>query len=126
MSSEANKAIVRRVFEEFFANHDLPLADELIAPDFIDHHPIPGQPAGPEGIKWVNTTLHSWHSDAQFIIDDLIAEGDKVAIRWRLRGTNTGAVFGQPPTGEPMEELIIAIFRVANGQIAERWAAFGR
>ncbi len=126
MSVQENKALARCLFEEFFGGYDLGLADQFIAPDFVDHNPLPGQPPGPEGIKWVNTTLHNAHSDLRFIVDDVIAEGDKVVVRWTLRGVHTGAMLGTPPSGREVNERVIAIFRVAGGKIVERWAAFAR
>ena len=126
MSTAANKAIARRIFEEFFNHYDLALADDLIAPEFVDHNPLPGQAPGPEGINYVNTTLHTAHSDLQCVVDDVIAEGDRVVVRWTLRGVNTGSMLGMPPTGRPVAEPVIAIFRIAGGKIVERWAAFAR
>lgn len=126
MATEANKALARRIFEEFFTNRDLALADELLAPEFVDHNPLPGQPAGPAGIIWVIGILHDAHADLRCVVEDVIAEGDKVAVRWTLRGTNTGSMLGMPPSGREMAEGVIAIFRVSGGKVVERWAAFAR
>ena len=68
--------------------------------------------------------MHGAHPDLRFTIDDLIAEDDRVTIRWTLHGTNTGPMFGRPPTGQPVELAAIVIFRIADGKIAERWAAW--
>ena len=68
--------------------------------------------------------MHGAHPDLRFTIDDLIAEDDRVTIRWTLRGTNTGPMLGRPPTGQPVELAAIVIFRIADGKIAERWAAW--
>jgi predicted ester cyclase len=62
--------------------------------------------------------------DLQFTIDDLVAERDRVTIRWTLRGTKTGPMLGRPPSGEPVELAAIVIFRIADGKIAERWAGW--
>ncbi len=126
MSVQEHKALAQRLFEEFFGGYDLELADRFIAPDFVDHNPLPGQPPGPEGVKWVNMTLHEAHSDLRFTVDDVIAEGDKVVVRWTLRGVHTGPMLGMPPSGQEVDERVIAIFRVAGGKIVERWAAFAR
>ena len=64
------------------------------------------------------------HPDLRFTIDDLIAEADRVTIRWTLHGTNTGPMLGRPPTGQPVELAAIVIFRIADGKIAERWAGW--
>ena len=126
MSVQENKALARRLFEEFFGGYDLELADQFIASAFVDHNPLPGQPPGPQGIKWVNTTLHNAHSDLRFIVDDVIAEGDKVVVRWTLRGVHTGPMLGMPPSGREVDKRVIAIFGVADSQLVERWAAFAR
>jgi predicted ester cyclase len=68
--------------------------------------------------------MHGAHPDLRFTIDDLIAEDDRVTIRWTLRGTNTGPMIGRPPTGHLVEYAAIVIFRIADGKIAERWAAW--
>jgi steroid delta-isomerase-like uncharacterized protein len=123
-ASVFNKALIRRVFEEVIPNGDVAGMRDLMAPDFLDHDPLPGQPAGAEGGEYVVTTMHTAHPDLRFTIDDLVAEGDRVTIRWTLRGTNTGAMLGRPPTGQPVELKAIAIFRIAGGKIAERWAGW--
>ena len=124
MTPDANKALVRQLFEEVFPGGDPSAVRDLVAPGIIDHDPIPGQPAGLEGIEYVVSTLHTAQPDLQFSIDDLLAEADRVAIRWTLRGTHTGPMLGQPPTGQPVQQTAIVIFRIADSKIAERWAAF--
>jgi steroid delta-isomerase-like uncharacterized protein len=124
MTLDANKALVRRLFEEVFPAGDLTAVRDLVAEDIVDHDPMPGQPAGVAGIEFVVSTLHTAQPNLRFTVDDLVAEADRVAIRWTLRGTNTGPMFGQPPSGEPVEQTAIVIFRIADEKIAERWAAF--
>lgn len=124
MTLEANKALVRRLFEEVFPAGDPSAVRDLVASDNIDHDPMPGQPAGVEGIEYVLSTLYKAHPDLRFTVDDLVAEADRVAIRWTIRGTNTGSLFGQPPSGEQVEQTAVVIFRIAAGKIAERWAGF--
>lgn len=121
---ESNKALIRRVFEEIIPAGDHAAMRDVLAPDFLDHDPLPGQPAGAAGGEYVVSTMHTAHPDLRFTIDDLVAEADRVGIRWTLRGTNTGPMLGRPPSGQPVEYAAIVIFRIANGQIAERWAAW--
>jgi steroid delta-isomerase-like uncharacterized protein len=121
---DANKALIRRIFEEVIPAGDPAAMRDLVAPDFLDHDPLPGQPAGAEGAEYVVSTMHTAHPDLQFTIDDLVAEADRVAIRWTLRGTNTGPMLGRPPSGQPVELAAIVIFRIADGRLAERWAAW--
>jgi predicted ester cyclase len=121
---EANKALIRHVFEVVIPRGDAAGMRGLVTPDFLDHDPLPGQPAGAAGAEYVVATMHGAHPDLRFSIDDLVAEGDRVVIRWTLRGTNTGPLFGRPPSGLPVELAAVVIFRIADGLIAERWAGW--
>ena len=124
MTLDANKALIRHVFEDVIPAGDPTAMRELVVADFLDHDPLPGQPAGVEGAEYVVSTMHGAHPDLRFTIDDLVAEGDRVTIRWTLRGTNTGPLLGRPPSGQPVELAAIVIFRIADGRIAERWAGW--
>ena len=124
VTHEANKALIRRVFEEVIPAGNTSAMRDVMASDFLDHDPLPGQPAGAAGGEYVVSTMHTAHPDLQFTIDDLMAEADRVTIRWTLRGTNTGPLLGRPPSGQPVELAAIVIFRIANGKIAERWAGW--
>ncbi|WP_455356981.1 ester cyclase [Streptomyces sp. SYSU K217416] len=120
----ANKALIRRIFEEVIPGGDAATMRRLFAPEWVDHDPLPGQPAGRDGAAFVVSTMHTAHPDLRFTIDDLVAESDRVVIRWTLRGTNTGPMLGRPATGQPVELAAIVIFRIADGLIAERWAGW--
>jgi steroid delta-isomerase-like uncharacterized protein len=126
MSLAANKALVRQLFEEVIPAGEPAAMRDLVAVDFLDHDPLPGQPAGVEGAEYVVATMHGAHPDLRFTVDDLVAEGDRVTIRWTLRGTNTGPMLGQPPSGQPVELSAIVIFRIVDGKIKERWAGWKR
>ncbi len=121
---EANKALVRRVFEAVIPAGDPAGMRDLVAPDFLDHDPLPGQPAGGAGAEYVVSTMHGAHPDLRFTIDDLLAEGDRVVIRWTLCGTNTRPMLGRPPTGRPVELAAVVIFRIDDGRLAERGAGW--
>ena len=123
MTTEANKAVVRRLFEEVFPAADLAALDEIVAPDFVDHSPVPGQPPGVDGVRHVLRGLHAGYADLRVTVDDLFGEGDRVAARWTLRGRHTGSLFGEAPTGAAVAHGILVVFRLAHGKIAERWAA---
>jgi predicted ester cyclase len=123
-NEETNKAIARRVFEEVIPAGDVVTMRSLFTTDFLDHDPLPGQPPGADGVEYVVRTMQGAHPDLRFTIDDLLAEGDRVAVRWTLHATNTGPLLGREPTGLPVEYAAIVIFRIANGLIAERWAGW--
>ena len=120
----ANKALIRRLFEEVIPAGDPAAVRDLVAEDFLDHDPLPGQPAGVEGAEYVVSTMHGAQPDLRFTIEELIAEADRVVILWTLRGTNTGPMLGRPASGRPVELTAIVIWRIADGRIAERWAGW--
>jgi steroid delta-isomerase-like uncharacterized protein len=120
MSTEANKMLARRVFEEVLNGRNLNLLDELATPDYIEHNPLPGQGTGIEGIRDRYTTVFNAF-DSQFAIDDVIAEGDKVVLRWTQSGTHIGPILGMPRTGRSFRTTGIEIWRVENGKLAEHW-----
>jgi steroid delta-isomerase-like uncharacterized protein len=121
MSAEENKAIVRRywgVWEE----GNIDLVDELLAPDYINHTPAsPDQPTGPEGVKGVVAMFRSAMPDLRVVVEDMIAEGEKVAVRYTLEGTHEGELFGVPPTGQRLSIKSISVERVSDGRIREHW-----
>jgi len=123
MSTEANKAIVRRIYEEIFNKRNLALVDELTAPDSINHEAPPGvAPTGPEGIKQVVQMLTSAFPDHHMTIEDMVAEGDKVVVRTTFSGTHQGAFMGIPPTSKRFSQSQIHIVRVVDGKVTEHQA----
>ena len=121
MSAEENKAIVRR-FWGVWEEGNIDLVDELLAPDYVNHTPAtPDQPTGPEGVKGVVTMFRSAMPDLRVVIEDMIAEGDKVAVRYTLEGTHDGELFGVPPTGQRLSIKSIAVERVSDGKIRDHW-----
>ena len=122
MSTEQNKAIVRRWLEEGWTNGNLAVADELIDPGFVVHG-AGGQavPTGPEGVKQLVSAWRTGFPDGRMNIDDLFAEDDKVVIRMTWVGTHTGDFYGRAATGRPVSVTSIGIDRVANGKIVEGW-----
>lgn len=89
-ATDANRALIRRIFEEVVPTGDTATMRELFAPDWVDHDLLPGQPAGLDGAAYVVSTIHTAHRPFRFTIDDLVAESDRVVIRWTLRATHTG------------------------------------
>ncbi len=118
MSTEENKAIIRRFVEEVQSKHDIDLMDELFSPDFYDHgttsHTL-------EEAKQFFAMLFAAFPDIRADIHDQIAEGDKVVTRKTFHATHQGEFMGLPPTGKKVAFDVIDIFRIANGRIAEHW-----
>jgi len=114
MSAEANKALVRRFYEEIDKGN-LDAMDELVDPDYLDHNPppFPGLPLGRDGLKQAFKIF--WEATPGYHrIEDQIAEGDKVVTRLTS--------FGKPRTGNDLKMTSITIHRIAKGRLVEKWA----
>jgi steroid delta-isomerase-like uncharacterized protein len=121
MSAEENKEIVRR-FWGVWEEGNLGLVDELVGLDYVNHSPgMPNQPEGPEGIKAVVSMFRAGMPDLRVVIEDVIAEGDKVMMRYRIEGTHEGELFGVPPTGRRVSIESITVERVSGRKIREHW-----
>jgi steroid delta-isomerase-like uncharacterized protein len=121
MSAEENKAIARRDFEEVWNQGNLSAIDEIYTTDYIRHDAVIGDTQGPEGVKQVVTMYYTAFPDLHLTIEDIIAEGDKVAYRWTGSGTHKGELMGIAPTGKHGTMTGINIFRIASGKIVEGW-----
>lgn len=119
--SDENKAVVRRYIEEFVGSGNFEVADEIFADHFHDHTALPGEPANVEGLTQFFKTLGHGFSDHEIIMEDILAEDDRVAVRFTFRGTHDGAFMGIPPTGNHVTIEGIDIMRVHDGKIAELW-----
>lgn len=124
MSVEGNKAIVRRLYEEFFNNGDLAIADELVAPDYVNHSAPSGAEPGPKGVKQRGANLRLAFPDLCTSIEDIIAEGDRVVVRVASRGTHQGTYLGVPPSGRRVMSAGVDIFVIRGGKLVEAWGFF--
>jgi predicted ester cyclase len=122
MSTEENKAIIRRLIEEFWNEGHAYVMDEVFAANFVNHNPAPGSAPDREALKQTNIAIRAAVANSHSTIDDLIVEGDRVAWRWTFRGIHTGSLMGIPATGKPLTLTGIVIDRLADGKIVERWA----
>ena len=121
MSTENNKSIILRLFDEVMKGN-LAIADELITEDYAQHS-VFDIPNGRERFKQFFMAFAAAVPDAQFVVEDVIAEGDKVVTRLTVSGTQTGELQGIPPTGKKFSMKGIDIFRVEDGKIVEHWDA---
>jgi steroid delta-isomerase-like uncharacterized protein len=119
---EENKALILRLVEEVYNDNDMVVLDELLAQDFVNHSAVSEHRHGIEGFKHVNRWVRVGFSDAHYEIEDMIAEGDRVACRITLTGTHDGMFQGAPPTGKQLTMDHVHWHRLANGKLVERWA----
>jgi steroid delta-isomerase-like uncharacterized protein len=128
MSSEQNKKIVRRAFEEPWKGN-LAVVDELVASDYIGHDPAVPEPLrGPAGVKEFIATYREAFPDGRITVEQQLAEGDLVATRWSGRGTHEGELMGIEPTGKQVTVSGLTISRLEDGKIVEEfqnWDTFG-
>jgi predicted ester cyclase len=125
-TTAANKAMVRRFFDEVFNQGKIDAADTYIAVDAVDHQAPPGQPQGLAGFKQMVTGMRTAFPDLHVTLDDVIAEGDKVVIRSTLHGTQKGELrMGPnstlPATEKPVTITGIDIVRFQGGKMVEHW-----
>ena len=121
MSTE-NKAIICRLIDKVWNQRKLDVLDEIIAPDAFIHSPtVPNLSRGPEGAKQYVQMFWAAFPDLWVTTDDLVAEGDKVALRWSASGTHKGKLMGIEPTGKPMTITGQAIYTIVRGKITEDW-----
>jgi predicted ester cyclase len=115
MSAEQNKAVVRRFMMEALTGRNLSLADEVLAPNYVNL--MTG--ADLAGFKGMLNSMSTALSDVQFEIDNLMAEGDSVVARWKMEATHTGSLMGETPTGKRVSSRGLTYYRLVNGQIVE-------
>ena len=121
MSIEANKLAMRR-FTEFINTADQNLGEELIAADA--QFRVPGRPESMRGLAGYMNVLRmmrSGFSDVQWSLEETIAEGDKIAARFTMRGTHDGTFFGVPATGRKIEVRAMNFYRLAGGKFVEEY-----
>jgi predicted ester cyclase len=99
VSAEENKVLFRRAYEELWNRGNLSVADELIAPDFINHAASPGSNRGPESMRGSVTWARNAFPDLHFEIEELVAKGDMVAGRLTVSGTHEGSLMSEPRPG---------------------------
>ena len=120
-TAAANKRLVGRFYKEVYGDWNMAMVDEVVSPRFTSHDWPAGTPTGAEGFGAFYSAIRTALPDARYEVDDLIAEGDKVVVRWRLLGTHLGDFGGIAPTGRAIALKGIAIYRLEGGKLMERW-----
>ncbi len=117
--STDNKAIAQR-FLQVWLNGSPTIVDELADPNLTVYYPVLGQPIrGAQAFKQVLGQLHSALPDVDGSVDEMFADGDRVAVRWTIWGTHRGDLMGIPPTGRKVKWTGITIYRIANGKVVD-------
>jgi steroid delta-isomerase-like uncharacterized protein len=125
MTTQTNKALIRRWIEEGWNAGNLALIDTLYVPNVVQHDPsTPMQVTSSEALKHYIGGFLSAFPDLHFTTDDLLAEDDKVLWRFTAQGRHTGPLMQIPPSNTSITVTGMALFRIANDRIAEVWVNF--
>lgn len=117
----ANKELGRRFYKVVYVDWNMSMVGEVLSPQFTSHDWPEGGPTGPQAFRDYYSAIRSAVPDARYEVDDLIAEGGRVVVRWRLLGTHQDHFRGIAPTGRAIALKGIAIYRVDSGKLMERW-----
>ncbi len=121
MSTEQNKELCRR-FYAAVSSGDFDVLDLIVAPNFVEHAVVdPRMPAGREGVKALFRMARQAMPDMTITAEDIVAEGDRIAARAVMTGTQTGEFMGIPPSGKHVEMTVMDLIRIENGMYVEHW-----
>ena len=122
-TAEENKALIRRFIEEAFNDRKVDILDEIVSPDSLNHEAYnPEWERGAAGYEKTFEWLLAAFPDFRCEIEEILAEGDRVAARVTMSGTHEGEFVGVPPTGKRFSVRQVHWFRLADGKLVERWA----
>jgi predicted ester cyclase len=126
LTVEQKRNVLKRVSSEIFGEGRIEVIDEVIAPDFVDHDPLPGISPNREGLKDLVHLFQTSFPGITVEVQHLVVEGDKAVDHIRFFGTHAGDFMGIPPTGKQIDTSAIVISRLGpDGRIVERWQRFG-
>jgi predicted ester cyclase len=126
LTTEEKRNVLKRISREIFSEGRIEVIDDLIAPDFVDHDPLPGISPNREGLKDLVHLFQTSFPGITIEVQHLVVEGDKAVDHIRFAGTHAGDFMGIPPTGKRMDTSAIVISRVGpDARVAERWQRFG-
>jgi len=117
-----NKSLVREFIEEVFNLGHVDVVSTYVSEDFVNHVGPPGNPSGRESVEHGYQMFTAGFPDWHTVIEDVIAEDDKVVFRGMASGTHQGEFMGMAPTGRRVELPGVHIMRIAGGKIVEHWA----
>lgn len=123
----SQKALVLRLYREALNQARYPdVVDQLVDADAVTHDALGSRSTGAEAVMATMSALHRAFSDMIFIVDDVIAEDSRVAVRWHMTGRHTGPFAGHPATGRTVSQRAIVIYRLEHGKVVEIWPMIDR
>jgi steroid delta-isomerase-like uncharacterized protein len=120
-TSDANKKVMQRFYDEVVNAGNLDLIDELLTDDFVEHEAFPGIAPDRAGVKQFFGLFKQAFPDGTFTVEDVVAEGERVVARVTIRGTQQGEFMGVPPTGKQIEIQAIDIVQFRDGVATAHW-----
>lgn len=122
--SEENKRLVNRIYDEAISSGMYGVIDELIAPDYVAHgmpQKMPSSVNGPQEFRQTVEAFRSAFPDLYMLVEEQIAEGDRVSDQGYITGTHRGEFLGVPPSGQQIKVNVISIWRLENNKVVENW-----
>ena len=119
MAEAGNKAVIRRFIDEVLNEKQLGVADEIVAEDFVELDPLPGQRQGREGLKEVLAMMSAAFPDINWLVEEMVGEGEKVVTRFTWTGTHRGTFLGVPATGNSVAVKGVVIDRLVGGMMTD-------
>jgi steroid delta-isomerase-like uncharacterized protein len=120
VSLEENKAVMQRWIDAW-NERNVDAVDEFVSDAFVRHDPNAPEVRGPVEEKQLMAMYFSAFPDLRFAVEDMVAEGDKVVLRYTIRGTHRGELMGIPPTDKQVTLTATETYRLAGGKIEEQW-----
>ena len=121
-TTDDNKQLVREYFRAFLQRDEVWWRAH-VAPSFVRHDPgLPFEVRGPEGVRQLADALLPGIPDMELPIEDLVAEGEKVLARLRVKGTHRGELMGLSATGKRIDIAVLDLFQIRDGVLIEHWA----
>ncbi len=120
----SNTTLATRFFVDMIGKADWSVADEILSPDVVMHHPSsPAPVAGKASVTGFLNAFRAGFPDMNMQVENAFGEGDQIAVRWKMSGTHTADLFGIPPSGKSVTVKGISVLRIANGVVVEDWVA---
>jgi len=119
MAEPRNVAVIGRFIDEVLNQGRLEVADEIVAEDFVELDPLPGQRQGREGLKEVIGVMRTAFPDLHWVVEETVVSGEKVVSRFTWTGTHRGTFLGIPATGKSVSVKGVVIDRVLDGKMTD-------